>query len=487
MNREPDALLRQVVGGRWRLLEVLGATEHGTAFRGETVEGAGLVRVELWDARHVQERGELARFERQARTLSRLRHERCVSLVGFGVHEGRPYFVSELPAGRSLRDELGKPELTLRRALSLGLQLCEGLRHLHGHGVVHRLLLPENVWVSGDALKIGVPRIGSSSAGADQRADIHAASRLLYAMCTGQEPPAEAGAPVPRPRAISPDRGISEGLERLLLRALSPSAQLRFGAADELLAALESVGALPPTPARPAPRSGKRTALVAGGLAVVATVLVVAALRGGESSEPSAPPAAPIAQAPRPPVQPVVEPPPPPKVVVAPPPVEPKPAPPPAPIPPPVPAAPPAKAKPREPSPDEREIWSLLDKGRTDEAGARIKSLVFRDPEAAWPRLAFGAFYYRKLWRGDAVKQWRLALERDPEIHRNPELGAYLCFMLDDSWKAAGMTELLAQLGPKAVPLLERCVESAKTPRLRAHASRALDALRRPGITPERP
>src|SRR4051812_17265838 len=118
MPPRPDALLQQVVGGRWRLLEVLGATEHGAAFRGETLEGGGFVRLELWDQRHVEGRGELARFERQARTLSRLRHERCLSILAFGAHEGRPFLVSELPEGKALRDELGNPELTVPRALS---------------------------------------------------------------------------------------------------------------------------------------------------------------------------------------------------------------------------------------------------------------------------------------------------------------------------------------------------------------------------------
>src|SRR5947209_13378482 len=122
MYREPDAFLHQVVGGRWRLLEVLCATEHGAAFRAEALEDGRPARMELWDARHVERRGELARFEREARTLSRLRHERCFSIVAFGSHEGRPFLVSDLPAGTSLRDALGKPELTVRRALSLGLQ-----------------------------------------------------------------------------------------------------------------------------------------------------------------------------------------------------------------------------------------------------------------------------------------------------------------------------------------------------------------------------
>jgi hypothetical protein len=122
-------------------------------------------------------------------------------------------------------------------------------------------------------------------------------------------------------------------------------------------------------------------------------------------------------------------------------------------------------------------IWSLLDSGRLDEGAARIKPLVSKDPEAAWPRLALGVLYYRKYWRHDAVKEWQLALAHDPEVQHDPQFGAYLCFMLDDTWKAAGATELLDQLGPQAAPLLDRCVASARTPRLRGLAARARDSL----------
>ncbi len=106
----------------------------------------------------------------------------------------------------------------------------------------------------------------------------------------------------------------------------------------------------------------------------------------------------------------------------------------------------------------------MLDSGRLDEGAARIKLLVAKNPDAAWPRLALGALYYRKYWRRDAIKQWQLALGDDPEIREDPQFGAYLCFMLDDAWKTSGMTDLLNQLGAQAVPLLDHCVVSAKDP-----------------------
>jgi eukaryotic-like serine/threonine-protein kinase len=492
MHRGADAFLHQVVGGRWRLLEVLCATEHGAAFRVETLEDGRPARLEIWDQRHVERRGELARFEREARILSRLRHERCLSVIAFGAHEGRPFLVSDLAQGKTLRDELGKPELTVPRALSLGLQLCEGLRHLHGHGVVHRALLPENVWVArsapADLLKIGLPRFflpsDRSAAKPDLRADLHAAGMLLYVMCTGREPPAEVvaaiagGAPVPPPRAVSPERGISEGLERLILRAVAPSPDVRFGTADELMAALQSAGARPAIPKRrPAQRPPKRTAMVAAAFVTVA-VLGAVALRSNGGQGPSASAAAQAAQPSRMPARAVVEPPALRRVAMAAPPVQPNQETTPGAVP----AAAAQLVATSSGTPlhgDRSEIWSLLDSGRLDEGGTRIKSLVARDPQAAWPRFALGVLYYRRYWRRDAVKQWQLALAQDPEIRHDPQFGAYLCFMLDDSWKAAGMADLLNQLGAETVPLVDHCVASAKSPRLRSVASRTLDRLRR--------
>ena len=127
---------------------------------------------------------------------------------------------------------------------------------------------------------------------------------------------------------------------------------------------------------------------------------------------------------------------------------------------------------------ERNEIWSLLDSGRLDEGAIRIRRLIAKDPAAAWPQFALGVLHYRRYWRTESVKQWQLALARDRQIRNDPQFGAYLCFMLDDAWQAAGVDGLLGRLGPEAVPLLDQCVASAKTPRLRASAARALDRVR---------
>ena len=472
---EGPAAAGVVVGG-WKVLEVAGPTERGMAYRVEGVNDGRTARLELWDPVHVEPRGALARFDREARVLGRLRHDRCLSLLEFGTHDGRPFLVSELPAGKPLRDERGTAEMPVARAVALMGQVLEGLRHLHRHGVVHRAVAPDNVWVgsglTSDQVKLGLPRVASSGDRADQRGDVDAAGRMLFALCTGREPAAGLEAP----RALAPERGIGEALERVLMRAVARSPEARFRTADELMGALGALGLRNGRPRAAPAASPARTTLVAALAAVgLAGAVALSALvvRGGKKQPP--PPAPEVATAARP--APSPEPEPEPAPAPAPPPVVTKPAPPPPPPPArPVekPAPPPAAA-----SGDRQEIWALLDGGKLDEAGARINALVASEPQAAWPRLLQGALFQRRAWRRDAINQWEWALAREPELADDPQVGAHLCFMLDAKWQAAGVGRILDRLGARAAPLLERCAAGARTPQLRGQAAAARADLSR--------
>jgi hypothetical protein len=305
-----DALttaIGHVVAGasRWRVTAALGPTDRGAAFRVESLESGGdQARLDLWEPSHIAERGVLAQLEREARVVARFRHERCLTLLDFGTDEGRPFVVSELPPGQPIAAELG-PDLSVARAVTLASQVLEGLRHLHGHGLLHRAISAENVWVdrslSGDTVKLGLPRVGrppglATTAGrdpydpperspgrSDATRDLYAAGMLLYAMCTGgPPPPVPPGSPsgsVPAARAGAPDRGISEELERVIQRALARSPEARYQSADDLLVALQALRARYAAPRPPPPARHSRAVLVVAGV-VVAGALGAPVLRG---------------------------------------------------------------------------------------------------------------------------------------------------------------------------------------------------------------
>ena len=90
------------------------------------------------------------RFEREARLVGSLTHPNVVALHDVGVHDGKPYFVTELLQGETLRTRLGKGAVPLPTALDWATQMAQGLAAAHARGIVHRDLKPENVFVTRD-------------------------------------------------------------------------------------------------------------------------------------------------------------------------------------------------------------------------------------------------------------------------------------------------------------------------------------------------
>src|SRR4051812_7966859 len=107
-----DPLVGQLVDERWRILERIGAGGFGVVYRAERIKLAKLVALKFLDERGMKSREAQARFEREARAISRVQHRHSVSILDFGVHEGRPYIVMEYLAGTSLSSLMGKSSMT---------------------------------------------------------------------------------------------------------------------------------------------------------------------------------------------------------------------------------------------------------------------------------------------------------------------------------------------------------------------------------------
>jgi eukaryotic-like serine/threonine-protein kinase len=71
------------------------------------------------------------RFEQEARLAGSLNHPNLVAVYDFGVHEGSPYFMTELLKGESLRHRLSHGRIPVDAALSRGAQLAQGLTATH--------------------------------------------------------------------------------------------------------------------------------------------------------------------------------------------------------------------------------------------------------------------------------------------------------------------------------------------------------------------
>src|SRR6202044_3575178 len=90
----------------------------------------------------------LWRFEQEAQAAAALNHPNILAVYQFGVFEGAPYLVSELLVGETLRQQLDRGPLPIRKAIDTGVQIAHGMAAAHERGIVHRDLKPENLFVT---------------------------------------------------------------------------------------------------------------------------------------------------------------------------------------------------------------------------------------------------------------------------------------------------------------------------------------------------
>ncbi|NUP51561.1 MAG: serine/threonine protein kinase [Catenulispora sp.] len=151
-----DHRTNRLIGGRYRLLDRLGAGGFGHVWRAhdETLRiDVAVKEVRLPETLTPREHAErLERAEREARNAARLRdHPNVVAVHDVVVQDGVPWTVMQLIPGRTLDARLaeGGP-LRPADAVVVARALLSALGAAHAAGIVHRDVKPANVMLTPD-------------------------------------------------------------------------------------------------------------------------------------------------------------------------------------------------------------------------------------------------------------------------------------------------------------------------------------------------
>ena len=246
----------------------------------------------------------LRRFDFEARTVSSLNHPHIVVIHDFGDLDGRPFIVTELVEGETLRQRLTRGALPIGESVAIATQIASALMAAHARAIVHRDIKPENVMVRPDGyvkvLDFGLAKLVGSAGesrtlstvatevgvllgtphymspeqaegkAVDERSDVFSLGVILYSSPPGSRPfTGDSHVSVlssilrdaPTPIAeLNP--ALPLDLSRIVRRCLAKDRYRRYQSAADLrsdLAALErSLGASEPRGAAPVARSSQK-------------------------------------------------------------------------------------------------------------------------------------------------------------------------------------------------------------------------------------
>ncbi len=146
---DEDPLVRMLIGGRYRILKRLGEGGMGVVYLAEHEAIEKRVAIKVLKDQYAQREDVVARFQQEAKSASRVKHQGILEVFDFGrTEDGRFFLAMELLDGVDLAHVLEKEALCEpSRVVRLGVKMARALAAAHQKGVIHRDMKPENVFL----------------------------------------------------------------------------------------------------------------------------------------------------------------------------------------------------------------------------------------------------------------------------------------------------------------------------------------------------
>lgn len=159
----------------------LGPAGWGEVYLAEDTVLRRKVALKLLPSDLVENRERLGRFEQEALTASALNHPNILTVYEFGEAGSARFIATEYVDGKTLRQHLKGPQLSVREAIDVASQIASALAAAHKAGIVHRDIKPENIMLRRDGivkvLDFGLAKLTGPQS---EAVDTEAATRALF-------------------------------------------------------------------------------------------------------------------------------------------------------------------------------------------------------------------------------------------------------------------------------------------------------------------
>ena len=264
---------------RYEIIEQIGTGGMSDVYKAKCHKLNRYVAIKVMKSEFSEDKTFVSKFRAEAQSVAGFTHPNVVNVYDVGDENGIYYIVMELVEGITLKKYIEKRgKLPFKEAVSIAIQVANGLDAAHKHRIVHRDIKPQNIIISKEGkVKVtdfGIAKVASSSTinssstmgsvhyispeqarggYSDERSDIYSLGITIFEMLTGTVPfdgdstvavaVQHIQDEIPAPSTVAADIPVS--IDKIVLKCTQKKPDRRYQSAAELITDLKKSLVMP--------------------------------------------------------------------------------------------------------------------------------------------------------------------------------------------------------------------------------------------------